>query len=264
MWWIHVGVDYLRHLIQAKKPSQLHSPYLFDLLTFVHDRNRKYYAFEVIERHRRELRGDRSKITVHDMGAGSRISGTAKTRRVSAIARRALASPRRCERYFRLATYLKATTIVEIGTSLGISTAYLAAACGSGYVYGLEGATEVLKKAQQTADRFHLHNLHLIPGHFDQSLPAVLQEIPYPDLILIDGNHQYAATMRYFELVKHHRNPSTIIVVDDIRWSREMHQAWQEIQNDPDVTVSLDCFSYGIVFFRKEFRERIALKIATW
>ena len=261
MWIIRMSFAYLRHLLAAKTPNGIHSPYLFELFQYMYDRSRRYYIFHVIERERKKLLDNHQEIDFEDFGAGSRTGGRSVSRRISGIARTSLTGQSRCEDYFRLTAFLRAKTVIEIGTSLGISTAYFGAANRSGVVFGLEGVPGLVEVAKSVARTLNLTNIHYVHGPFDQTLPGVLQDIPYPDLVIIDGNHRKAPTIQYFTLIKHHRSPDTVVIVDDIRWSPEMHAAWLEISSDPDVTAAVDCFKYGMLFFRPEFKEKISLRL---
>jgi predicted O-methyltransferase YrrM len=90
----------------------------------------------------------------------------------------------------------------------------------------------------------------------------VLEKIKTLDMLFIDGNHSYDATMRYFEMCKPYLHNQSLIVFDDIYWSKGMTQAWKEIKADPIVTVSIDLFFIGLVFFRKEqVKENFKLRI---
>ena len=72
------------------------------------------------------------------------------------------------------------------------------------------------------------------------------------DLVYIDGNHDREKTLYYFQDLKRKIDNDTLFIFDDIHWSRSMHQAWTEILASDMVTVSLDTFQWGLVFFRNE------------
>jgi predicted O-methyltransferase YrrM len=143
--------------------------------------------------------------------------------------------------------------ILELGTSLGLSTAYLAAAAPAAKLYTIEGSPAIAKKAKANLDDLHL-DVHLLSGNFDTVLPLLLADIPPPGLVFIDGNHRLEPTLRYFHLLMQYASRPAILIFDDIHWSAEMEQAWAEIKADPRVGVTIDLFFLGFVFLREEFK----------
>jgi predicted O-methyltransferase YrrM len=199
------------------------------------------------------LRSSQS-ITVTDLGAGSQVSGASGTqRRVRDIARYAAKPPRLAQLLFRLVNHFQPSTILELGTSLGLTTAYLAAADSRNQVITFEGCPNTAAIARETFTKLQLRNVQLVEGNLDTTLPATLDTLTKPvDFVFFDGNHRYEPTLRYFEqcLSKAHEN--SVFVLDDIHWSAEMEQAWEAIKANPAVTITVDLFYVGLVFFRKK------------
>ena len=145
---------------------------------------------------------------------------------------------------------------MELGTSLGITTAYLAAANANGKVFTIEGAPAIAKLARKNFDRLNLYNTKLIEGGFDSALPELLDTIKRVDFAFVDGNHRMEPTLRYFQLLLQYADEKTILVFDDIHWSEEMEAAWRQIQQHPAVTCTVDLFFLGLVFLRKDFKTK--------
>ncbi|MFZ9719521.1 MAG: class I SAM-dependent methyltransferase, partial [Chitinophagaceae bacterium] len=80
----------------------------------------------------------------------------------------------------------------------------------------------------------------------------VLKKMGKLDFVFIDGNHAYAPTLRYFNAMLPFVHSGTVMILDDIHWSAEMEKAWQAISNHSAVTLSIDLFFVGILFFREE------------
>ena len=236
----------------------MHSPFLFELLPFVHDRERHYYVFDEIEGLRNELLHDHKEIELLDYGAGSR---TRHSRTVADIAGSSLTPVPRCRVIFRLITHLKPGNILEIGTSLGITTAYLAAAHCDTTVHTIEGNPALTEIARQIACEMDLRNITFHTGRFAEVLPELIKQVPSPGFILIDGDHRGEALLSYYQMLKPGLLTHTVIVIDDIRWSADMYDTWRKIIQDPDVTCILDYFSFGVLLFRKDFRNKLHLKI---
>jgi predicted O-methyltransferase YrrM len=153
-----------------------------------------------------------------------------------------------------MVAYYGSEKIMELGTSLGITTSYLAAANPNSSVFTLEGASEVAAIAKTNFQQLGLGNVQIVIGNFDHTLAALLNNLDYLDFVFVDGNHRYEPTLQYFQQLKPKMRAHSILIFDDIHWSKEMEAAWETIKEDPAITVSIDLFFIGIVFFRKENR----------
>ncbi len=153
----------------------------------------------------------------------------------------------------RLAAWQKPTHILELGTSLGISTLYFAAACPTATIITLEGCREVLTLAENNFSQAGMKNIRSMAGPFEKTLPRVLSGDFRPNLVLIDGNHDYQPTLEYFHHLLALATPDTVLIFDDIHWSSGMERAWKEICARPEVTLSIDIFSMGLAFFKSGF-----------
>jgi predicted O-methyltransferase YrrM len=213
--------------------------------------DRSFYAYNTIEARRAALVKDSTVLTIEDFGAGSTVTKSNK-RKVSDIAKSALKPKKFGQLLFRMANYYSSKTILELGTSLGITTSYLASGNLRGAVYTFEGAKEVAAVAKQTFAANEVKNIELIQGNFDLTLPKKLTTLPVIDLAFLDGNHRKEPTLRYFQQLLPKTNEDSILVFDDIHWSEEMEAAWEEIKQHPSVTLTIDLFFIGLVFFRKE------------
>ncbi len=231
----------------------IHSPFVFDFIRNVLNDKRDFYAFPPIERLRQQLKNDQSVIQVDDLGAGSSVSKS-NQRTVSQIARYALKSKTLAQFLFRLVNYYQPENIIELGTSLGITTAYLGAGNPNASVYTIEGAPAIASIAKKNLQQLNLHNVKLLKGSFDALLPIVLSEMKRVDFAFVDGNHRLEPTLHYFEQLTRHSTETTILVFDDIHWSAEMELAWNRIQDHPLVMCTIDLFFLGLVFFKKDFK----------
>ena len=244
---------YLRYWLRSGNAHGLHSPFVYGLYTTVIRHDGEFRAYGRIEWRRRKLLQSAEKITVTDFGAGSQVAGAGGTqRRVSAIARHAAKPPRLAQLLFRLVNHFQPATTLELGTSLGLTTAYLAAASSRQQVITFEGCPSTAAVARETFTRLRLRNVRLVEGNLDQTLPATLAALNKPvDFVFFDGNHRYEPTLRYFEQCLANAHENSVFVLDDIHWSAEMERAWDAIKAHPAVTVTVDLFYVGLVFFRK-------------
>lgn len=242
---------YLRFWLRSGNAHGLHSPFVFGLYTAVVRHTGTFGAYAGIEARRRELLASPASISVTDFGAGSH-TGAGRQRRVAAIARTAAKPPHLAQLLFRLANYCRPATILELGTSLGLTTAYLAAADSRHRVVTFEGCPNVAAVARETFAALHLRNIDIVEGNIDHTLAPALAALAAPlDFAFFDGNHRYEPTLRYFELCLAHRTDHSVFVFDDIHWSADMERAWEAIKAHPDVRLTVDLFYVGLVFFRK-------------
>ena len=249
---LQLAPKYMRYVLSASgvKGHGIHSPFVFELVTQVLGDRTVYPEYGAIEALRQGLLADkRTVVSVEDFGAG----GGASQRVLSSIARRALKPPKFGQLFFRIARHYRPSSILELGTSLGITTAYLAAGNPEASVLTFEGAPGIAALARK---HFSLDRIRLVEGNFDDTLGHALADLPSLDLAYIDGNHRREPTLRYFRQMQPKLHEGSILIFDDIHWSAEMEEAWEALKGDPSVTCSVDLFYIGMLFFRKEFFEK--------
>jgi len=238
----------------------MHSPYIFQFILNVLNNKSGFIPPASIEELRVEFLKDKEELVIEDLGAGSRIHSE-KKRTVQQLARTAVKPRKYGELFFRLSSFYRPANIIELGTSLGITTAYWAAGNASGKVVTIEGSQAIHNKAVNGFSKLGFTNIEALQGNFDNLLPMVLQDLSHVDVAYIDGNHRYEPTMAYFHQLLEKSGNDTILIFDDIHWSREMEDAWEQIKQHPDVRCTVDIFFLGFVFFRNEFKERQHFKI---
>ena len=254
---VKIASKFIRYFLVASngKGHGVHSPFVFDFIKNVLNDKRQFYAYESVEGIRKQMITDDSVLTIKDYGAGSIVSKTDQ-RKVSSIARTSLKPAKYGQLLFRIANYYKSNNIVELGTSLGVTTAYLASANTNGKVITMEGADQVAKLARKNFEQLGLENIEMIEGNFDTTLNGALQNLPSVDLAFVDGNHRKQPTLNYFYQLLEKVNESSIFIFDDIHWSKTMEEAWHEISHHSSVTLSIDLFFIGLVFFRPEQKKQ--------
>jgi len=258
-----LGIKYLQYYLTASngKGHGIHSPFVFEFITKVLDDDREFYAYQPIENLRRLLLSNSSELHIRDFGAGSRVERT-NSRMVKEIAKSSLKPARFSQLLFRMIDFYQPQTVLEMGTSLGITTAYLAMARNDARVITMEGADAVAAVAKTNFEKLKIGNVEMVEGNFDDTLPDLLNRVEKLDFVFIDGNHLYEPTIRYFRQLLPVLHEYSIVVLDDIHWSKEMEQAWNEIRQQETVNLSIDLFFIGLVFFRRENREKQHFTIA--
>jgi len=251
---------YLTYWLRAKTKHGVHSPFVFNLLTSVIKINKTYYAYESIERIRAEMLHNKNFVEVVDLGAGS-THLTSNKRKIAAIAKHSLKSPKYGQLLFRLVDHFQPRVSLELGTSLGITTLYIAAANKKARVISIEGSQAIANVAIQNFKKMDATNIKLVVGNFDDTLTNELKNIKQLDLVFFDGNHRKEPTLRYFEQCLQLAHNDSVFIFDDIHWSDEMEEAWKIIKQHKQITLTIDLFFLGLVFFRKEqVKEHFVLK----
>ena len=252
---------YLRHFFSAWNTTGegIHSPYLFELVRFVLRDENAYYCFADIERRREQLLTCPDMLDVVDYGSAGSKDGKHVQRRVCEIAKGHLERPAVGQMLFRLANFIeqheqRPLEILELGTSLGITTSYLASTDSKNRVVTLEGSESVLRVAQSVWNTLRLENIECHQGNIDDSLYIYAREVL--DLVYMDANHTYEATMRYADYLLPRMREKGVIAIDDIHHSKEMERAWKALKADKRVTTSMDLYHIGLLFVDPHYLKR--------
>ncbi|MFV8369215.1 O-methyltransferase [Flavobacterium sp. LB2R40] len=241
--------SYLQFLWHSKNEHAVHSPFVFTLLTKCLYDKRPKSEYAILRKYRKSLLQNDNTIKVTDFGAGSKVFKS-NNRAIAKIAATAGISPKRAQLLFRITNYFQPNSILEIGTSLGLATSALALGNLKSKITTLEGCPETAKQAQNQFKQFDLTNVNSEITEFNTYLNK-LQALNFK-LIYFDGNHSKKATLDYFEVLLPTITNETVWIFDDIHWSQEMGEAWKIIKKHPKVTVTIDTFQWGLVFFRRE------------
>ena len=238
---------YIKHWLNVVDQHSIHSPFFFDFYTKVIKNQNGQSRFDEIEKLRAALLRDRSEITIEDFGAGSHKLKGAK-RKLSDIASISLTPAKYARLYHDIIGYLEAKNVVELGTSLGITSLYLAKnkECA---VTTFEGSHALANVALTNFEYFDKKNIELLEGDLTSTLPECRQHPTKINFVLMDAHHRYEPTLRYFNLLMRRLNEKSIVILDDIHWSEEMERAWNELRQSQLVYGSIDLFRCGILFF---------------
>jgi predicted O-methyltransferase YrrM len=237
---------YSRHY----KGFGIHSPFVFYLVRELFWDSHFYYSFDKIDAARNMLLRNRQKINVSTLGVSSVTSGKQKS--IRKLVKEGSLPDKYGKLLFRLLNKMAPETIIELGTGTGMGTLYLALPCSKARVVSIDGNGELHEIAKNLFDVAEVSNVELRNGSFQQHLPEILNRVEQVDFVLFDGDHRYESTLEYFDFCLKKAHNDSVFVFDDIHWSPEMEKVWNEIISRPEITVSIDLFRIGIVFFRKE------------
>ena len=239
--------EFLSYQQRAQTKYYIHSPFVYQFYLNVLQGS-PTPMFQNIKALHNMLHQNYNKISINDMGA---VPGT-KQKTVAQMATKASIPHKYGCVLFNILQYYTPQNVIELGTCLGLGTAYMALANAAAKIITIEGAESLSILAKQNFEQLTLKNIEQVTGNFDEKLPLILNRIDTIDLAFIDGNHRYEPTIRYFNLLMENTHENSILIFDDIYWSREMAQAWQQIKKDNRVTLSIDLYRLGIVFFHKD------------
>lgn len=252
-------VKYLQFHFSSTSKHGVHSPFVFDLITNCFEINTSKEKVKIIDLYKGVLKKSDLQINVIDFGAGSRVFNSS-LRKVSDILKNVSIENKQAYLLTRLVSYLKCENILELGTSLGVGTLSLALGSENTRITSLEGCPETLN-IPKTKLKIHVNNsINFIEGEFSKTLPKVLKKNIF-DLVYFDGNHQKQPTIDYFEMCLESINNESVFIFDDIYWSKEMTEAWEYIKKHDKVSLTVDIYHLGFVFFRKEQFQKEHFKI---
>lgn len=252
-----LAVKYLHYYLNASnsKGHGMHSPFVFEFITKVLNDKIKYPAYQQVEELRKQLLKDKSIVTIEDFGAGSK-AGKNNKRSIASIVKNAAKPKKYGQLLYRIVRYYQPRNVLELGTSLGITTSYFSLAKPDAKLITMEGAAAIAATARQNFTTLNLQNIFIQEGNFDQTLASVISGPSSIDFAFIDGNHRREPTERYFNQLLQATHNNSILIFDDIHWSKEMEDAWGTIKQHPSVRCTIDLFFIGIVLFRQEFKEK--------
>lgn len=238
--------SYLKFIVTAKSKYGIYSPFVFDLITKGLNNNIHSKTYQKHLTFRKKLLANKNQIEVTDFGAGSKVFKD-NYRAINRIAENAGINKKRARLLINLVYYFQPKNILEIGTSVGLGTAALHLGAPNSQITTLEGCPNTLNVAHKQFKAFDFENINVKVGEFTTSLKTINQSL---DLVFFDGNHQKQPTIEYFECCLKYIHNNTVFIFDDIHWSKEMEDAWEFIKKHPKVSVSIDTYQWGIVFFR--------------
>lgn len=242
---------YFNFLWNSKNQHGVHSPFVYSLVTKCFYNQKPKPEYKILKAYRNDLLRNKNTIEVTDFGAGSRVFKS-NTRQISKIAQTAGISPKRAELLYRIVNYFQPENILEIGTSLGLATSALSLGSPNSKITTLEGCPKTSGVAQKQFQKFKVDNIETVVTEFTAHLENYQLSTVNYQLIYFDGNHSKEATLTYFDLLLPTITNETVWIFDDIHWSEDMEEAWKIIKNHPKVTVTIDTFQWGLVFFRYE------------
>lgn len=207
----------------------------------------------ITDQYRSRAKANDKMIELAQIGAYSQIYQS-KKRRISQIANSSSSDKMKCDLLLNLAKWSDTNKVLELGTNLGILASTFAE--HGIHVTTIEGDIALHQYASAHLAQFN--NCTSIHDLFEDYLDQSQDEY---DMIIIDGNHTYEATIHLLSKIKSRCTDNAIIIVDDIRWSKGMKRAWSEICLDHDFTLVIDLFMIGVLSAKKNLKSPLKSKL---
>ena len=237
--------SYISFIIKSKNKHGVHSPFVFDLITKCFNKKNPTNFDQLFLKYKKELFKNTSTINVTSNGTISNM------RQVSKISKSTGISNKSAKLLIKLMQYYKPTSVMEIETSLGLSTAALSISLPNSSITTIEECRETGNIAQNLFNKYQFKNIKLIIGNYNETLAKQLNKNTF-DFVFFNGNHTKKATLDYFKLSLSSIHNNSFFLFNNIYRNFEMKQAWEEIKKNPSVTITIDTYQWGLVFFRKE------------
>jgi predicted O-methyltransferase YrrM len=244
--------SFITHIFTAIRNDKgfgVQSPFAYNLLKEVIHGNHPYYAFPELRKEKNNMLRVKREIEVEDFGAGGYRRYLCP---VWEIVFKSVKSTTQQEMLFRLVNYMRSSSMLELGTSLGLTTAYLASANPKAQVVTIEACHSCATEAANLWKKLKLRNITLVEDTFENKLLPVLKQLKKVDFVFIDGNHTGKALENYFEQILPFCTQNCVIIADDIYWSKDMNQSWNHIKNHSAVRVSFNLFHLGILILNAD------------
>lgn len=242
-------IKYIQFFFKSTNQHGVHSPFVYDLITTCFYDKTSHQSYLNISKYRKQLSKNKTKIEVIDLGSGSQKLVT-NSRSVSDMAKHAGTTLFRAKLLFRIVNYFKFNNILELGTSLGIATHAMHLGNPNAKITTIEGCPNLAELTASNFKKNQIQSISLINSDFIDALKNMHSETF--DMVFFDGNHKKEATLNYFESLLPTIHNDSLFIFDDIYWSKNMTDAWDIIKQHPKVTVTIDTFFWGFVFFRSE------------
>ena len=237
---------WLRYWLYAIDQHSLQAPFIYSFYEKVIRPDPDPDKLLPVIKLKQQLLSDRKLISVTDFGAGGERSNQRSIGNIASSSNQ----PKVSKLLFNTCNYFQPATVLELGTSLGLSTLHMALAVPSAKVVTLEGCQEISELASEHFNQLGTPNVELVTGEISQTLPEVLSALEKIDVLFMDANHRYEPTLEYYHQCQPKIHEQTVVIIDDINWSGEMQKAWRHLKSQTQVSLSIDLFYAGILFFK--------------
>lgn len=240
--------EWARFYFKAETIYDIHSPFMYDVIKSIENKEcEKHEDFLNIQSLHKKLKANTLLIPVIDYGAGSRKNKQV-IRSLASFAKTAASDYKSGKLLFNLSNHFQPEHTLELGTNLGIGTAYLASGIQSGHVSSIEGNPHLAEIARNNIEFLGLTNTDIHIGKFSEVLPTILHKSKPLNLVFIDGHHDGKATLDYIQTIRPFLAVDAVIILDDVYWSSDMQETFQQLIEEKWISTYIDLFYKGILF----------------
>ena len=236
-------------MLKSKNQHGIHSPFVYDLVTKCFYDSKKQGAYKTLRAYRNKTIQHKKIIPITDFGSNYRVFKS-KERKISTVTKNAKITLKKQKLLYRVISYFKPDTILELGTSIGLGTIAMSITNPSSKLITMEECPNTSKLAQHYFNEFGLKNIYLKNSTFEDFF-KIKSSIKY-DIVFINENHNKEDIINYFNILSNKINNDSILIFDGIYWNIKMTEAWNQIKGNSKVTLSIDTYYWGFIFFRIE------------
>lgn len=255
---MNLAFEYIKYRWNAKGRHGTHSPFVYDFVD-------KCLASKIDVLFKKErsnlfnkLNSDRDKIKIEDFGVGSKK--LSNIRQISQIFNNSSSKGKYGELLYKLAKFYQPNRILELGTSLGVGTIHLSKGSSKSEIITIEACNAIRNEALKNFSSLGCTSVKSILSTFKAFIDSYSGESF--DLVFIDGHHDGSALKDYLKSLEKFTHNDTLFILDDIRWSDSMFDAWNHIIADEEYHVTIDLFRMGLILRREQqVKEHFVIKI---
>ncbi|MDR1331872.1 MAG: hypothetical protein LBK07_07180 [Tannerella sp.] len=223
----------------------IHSPFAFDLITKVVEERCARYFYRDIEAAHRQLTQDRTAITC----GGSRTT-------VCRAFRRCGITPGEGKFLFRLANHCKPLTFLTAGSAMGFVPLCLTGYAAAARCIMLEEERDFAATATRLVGGRTDVSIEIIAGADESRAAAALTAVERLDCLYLGREVDVRTRERLFAQCRPFLHGRSICIVAGIHGSTARKRQWEALCLHPDVTVSLDLYTTGVLFFHPHLNRR--------
>ncbi len=246
----HKIVSFFCFILKSKNEHGVHSPFIFDLITTCFYVKKNNHDLTILSNYKEDLSKNSSLQEIYDFNFLSNILLSEKKKKEKIIKDFGV-SNKRTRLLINLIQYLKPRSILEIGTSVGINTVTLASALENFKIITVEENEQSTNISRELFKKYNLKQIELLSGKLDDVLPDVFKKNTF-DFICFKNHGLTKKVLKYFEASVSSIHNNSVCLFKNIHIDKESDQVWEQIKKHEKVTVTIDTFKWGLVFFRKE------------
>ena len=240
------GISLIYRKLFCRKGFGVHSPFVYDLITNVIEETCEFYAYRDISLVRLQLLQNEQFIQYGK-----------KQLTVKKALKRYGISTKEGKFLFRLANHYKPHTMLSVGSSMGLAPLYLARYDSTVQCITLECVQDIAEIATQVLSKEKNPALSIKTGTYRALLPESIVQLQQIDCVYVDKNVGVNDWDTIFEQCEPFIHNATFFVLAGIRSSTEKQSYWTQFRQHPSITVAIDLYDLGLLFFQSKLHKQV-------